>query len=191
MDDGRAPVDWAAVWEQHGEAMLHVARSQLRGRVADGYTDEDVVGDVLAGQIKNPAGYQEADDKRAYLAGAVRNRCRSKLKRGRRQVVHEADEIDALADRHRPDIDPVGDRATDAALASAIAACLDRLTENQQIAIRRRVMNEERSIDIAADLGRKPAVVSQHVNAALTKLRKDLTFMALTTWDHDVEQVQR
>lgn len=190
MDDGRSPVNWAVVWEEHGVAMLAVARSQLRGRVADGYTDEDIVADVLASHIKNPAGYQDADDKRAYLAGAVRNRCRSKLKRGRRQVVHQVDEINAPTHRRRRYVDPVGERASDAALASAIAARLDRLTQNQQIAVRRRIMNDERSIDIAADLGREPAVVSQHVNAALANLRKDPTFMALTTWDDDAEQEQ-
>lgn len=189
MDDGRESVDWAIVWEEHGDAMLSVARSQLRGRVADGYTDEDIVADVLASQIKNPAGYEGADDKRVYLAVAVRNRCRSKLKRGRRQVVLTAADMETLTHR-RPSDDPVGDRATDAAVASAVAACLNRLTENQQIAIRRRVMNGERSIDIAADLGRTPAVVSQHVNAALANLRDDPTFMALTTWDDDVEQMQ-
>jgi RNA polymerase sigma factor (sigma-70 family) len=187
MASGGASVDWAAVWDEHGEAMLAVARTQLRGRVADGHTDEDIVGEVLVSQIRNPAGYDAAEDKRAYLAAAVRNRCWSKLKRGLRQVVRDADAVRALTD-HRPSEDPVGDQATDDALASAIAACLDRLTDKQQIAIRRRVMNEEASVDIAADLARSPAIVSQHVNAGLARLREDPTFLALATWNDDVER---
>lgn len=122
-------MNWAAVWAEHGTAMLDVARSQLRGRVADGYTDEDIVSEVLNSVIKNPSGLQDAENERAYLAGAVRNRCRTKLKRGRRQVVREIQALEPDGHRGR---DPVGDRATDATLASAIAACLDRLTTNQQ-----------------------------------------------------------
>jgi RNA polymerase sigma factor (sigma-70 family) len=192
MSEADDTVDWAAVWSDHGEAMLGAARVIMRGRVADGYTDGDIVSEVLADMIKSPGGFQQAENQRAYLIGAVQNRCMSKLKRGKRQIVrNQTDEDDGEPSERSPAHipDPVGDAGTDAALASAIAGCLDRLTDKQQTAIRRRVMNDERPIDIAADMGCTAAMVSQHVNAGFERLRRDPTFITLTAQlDADEEQ---
>ena len=192
MSEADDTVDWAAVWSDHGDAMLSTAGVIMRGRVADGYTDEDIVSEVLTEMIKSPGRFQQAENPRAYLIGAVQKRCMTKLKRGKRQIVQNPTGEDEREPSGRPlphIPDPVGDAGTDAALASAIAGCLDRLTDKQQTAIRRRVMNDERPIDIATDMGCEPAMVSQHVNAGFKRLRKDPTFIALTAQlDADGEQ---
>ena len=182
MSEADDTVDWAAVWSDHGEAMLSAAGVVMRGRVADGYTDEDIVSEVLAEMIKSPGPFQQAVHPRAYLIGAVRKRCMTKLRRGKRQIVQNQTDEDAGEPSGRPLAhipDPVGDAGTDAALASAMAGCLDRLTDKQQTAIRRRVMNDERPIDIATDMGCTAAMVSQHVNAGFKRLRGDPTFINL------------
>ena len=158
------PEGWAAFFSEHGDALLRVAVSLVRGRSFLGVDAEDIVSESMRKLIK--AGLPKGRDPLPYTIKAVTNTVRDLVKKRKWYADEETDHEAILAQ------DDVEADLEQALLAEDVRATLDELPEKEAHAIREKVMKGRHWSDVAPELEVTTSQgVGKIVNRGLAKLR--------------------
>ncbi len=162
------PIDWAAIYAEHGRAMRAVAIAEIGGRNKEifGRSADDIVGDVVASLMRTGRDPSQMDNPGAYLKVAVRNQIRTLKKRSRFEGPDDVEFNDFVGDN---DIEAEVDRHM---LAHAAATALDRLPERERYVLVENVMKCREAKEVGPELNVTPQRVCQLKNQALHRLRQ-------------------
>ncbi|HEY4280468.1 MAG TPA: RNA polymerase sigma factor [Conexibacter sp.] len=157
---------FAAFYLRHGDLVL----SYLRKRVADPEQAFDLAAETFAAALITVRRYEPGrGPAAAWLLGIARNKLLESLRRGRVEAAaRQRLRLEPIA-VHDDDLLGVEQRA--AAGAAALERLLAEQPEEQQAAVRARVLDERDYADIALELKCSPQVVRQRVSRGLQALR--------------------
>jgi RNA polymerase sigma factor (sigma-70 family) len=167
---------WEALYEQHGDAVLQIAKHSLHGDSAavGGSSAEDVRQEVFAGLIEKGMPYTGAPGQvRTYL----NTQTRWQVGRLRRRATHE-DPVGAFDENARdasagPPLDPcaaVDDRLDDEQAVQRNRRHFGCLNANQRFVMEERLEKGRPRWAVAEDLQLTPARISQLVVEAVRTL---------------------
>lgn len=168
---------WRSLYRRHYAFLCNVAD----GYVRDGFTAENIVGDVLFNLYEKRDNLVGGMSLRAYLFIAVRNRCLNWLRRNKGRGGLDAMLIDSTTSMGNgyedaaegASYEPMS-RIIESELEDEIMRAVNRLPEECRRVFGKSRFENKTYNDIAAELGISINTVRYHIKNALAQLHNDL-----------------